>query len=145
MAAAADAEASPQERAEMLMEMALGLQARPQSAQQLADAIGLYERALEVAPAEAALLQARIGARMGTALQALPDADAPGLERALQCFQAAIVTLQHLGRPEEVAEAELNQGLVLQSLSAIGRARVTDAIGAYQRALRTFKIGRAHV
>ena len=138
MAAAADADASPQERAEMLMEIAMGLQARPQSAQQLVDAIGLYERALEVAPAEAALLQARIGARMGTALQALPDADAPGLERALQCFQAAIVTLQHLGRPEEVAEAELNQGLVLQSLSAIGRARVTDAIGAYQRALRTF-------
>ena len=97
MAAATDAEASPQERAEMLMEIAMGLQARPQSAQQLADAIGLYERALEVAPAEAALLQARIGARMGTALQALPDADAPGLERALQCFQAAIVTLQHLG------------------------------------------------
>ena len=138
MAAAADADASPQERAEMLMEIAMGLQARPQSAQQLVDAIGLYERALEVAPTEAALLQARIGARMGTALQALPDADAPGLERALQCFQAAIVTLQHLGRPEEVAEAELNQGLVLQSLSAIGRARVTDAIGAYQRALRTF-------
>ena len=138
MAAAADADASPQERAEMLMEIAMGLQARPQSAQQLVDAIGLYERALEVAPAEAALLQARIGARMGTALQALPDADAPGLERALHCFQAAIVTLQHLGRPEEVAEAELNQGLVLQSLSAIGRARVTDAIGAYQRALRTF-------
>ena len=138
MAAAADADASPQERAEMLMEIAMGLQARPQSAQQLVDAIGLYERALEVAPTEAALLQARIGARMGTALQALPDADAPGLERALQCFQRAITTLQHLGRPEEVAEAELNQGLVLQSLSAIGRARVTDAIGAYQRALRTF-------
>jgi tetratricopeptide (TPR) repeat protein len=138
MAAAADADASPQERAEMLMEIAMGLQSRPQSAQQLIDAIGLYERALAVAPPEAALLQARICARMGTALQALPDTDAPTLARALQCFQGAIATLQHLGRTEEVAEAELNQGLVLQSLSAIGRARVTDAISAYQRALRTF-------
>ena len=139
--AADDTDASPQERAEMLMEIAVGLQTRPKSPQQLADAIGLYERALAVAPAEALLLKARISARLGTALQALPDDGPDSLERALQCFQQAIGTLQRLGRPEEVAEAELNQGLVQQSLSGIGRGRITDAISAYQRALRTFTRG----
>ena len=140
--AAEDADASPQERAEMLMEIAMGMQAVPKSPQQLADAIGLYERALEVAPAQAVLLKARIVARMGTALQAMPQADEQGgvqtLERALQSFQNAIPTLQQLGKPEEVAEAELNQGLVQQSLAAMGRGRITDAIAAYQRSLRTF-------
>jgi tetratricopeptide (TPR) repeat protein len=142
LSAAEDADASPQERAEMLMEIAMGMQAVPKSPQQLVDAVGLYERALEVAPAEAALLKARIVARMGTALQAIPQSDADSgadsLERALDCFQRAIKTLQFLGQPEEVAEAELNRGLVQQALSAMGRGRVTDAISAYQRSLRTF-------
>jgi tetratricopeptide (TPR) repeat protein len=138
LAAAEDSNASPQERAEMLMEIAMGLQAAPKSAQQLVDAVGLYERALDVAPTEAVLLKARIAARMGTALQAMPDGGAHSLERALQCFQGAMATLQEHGKPEEVAEAELNQGLVQQALSATGRARITDAIGAYHRSLRTF-------
>ena len=140
--AADDAQASPAERAEMLMEIAMGLQSRPKSVQQLHDAIGLYERALDVAPEGAALLRARIAARMGTALQAIPprgaESDADLLERALHCFQNAIDALQQHGKPEEVAEAELNQGLVQQALAGIGRGRLTDAIGAYQRSLRTF-------
>ena len=140
--AADDADASPAERAEMLMEIAMGLQSRPKSVQQLHDAVGLYERALAVAPAEAALLKARIAARMGTALQAIPHSgtedDARLLEQALQCFQNAIEVLENHGKREEVAEAELNQGLVQQSLAGMGRGRITDAISAYQRSLRTF-------
>ena len=137
--AAEDADASPEERAEMLMEIAMGLQSRPKSAQQLTDAIGLYERARDMAPAQAQLLKARIVARMGTALQALPDGSAASLERALECFRGAIDTLQAHGKPEEVAETELNQGLVLQALAGLGRARLTDAIGAYHRSLRVFE------
>lgn len=136
--AAEDTSAAPEERAEMLMEIAMGLQARPESAQQLLDAVTLYERARDMAPEQARLLKARITARMGTALQALPDGSAASLERALQCFHDAIETLQAHGRPEEVAEAELNQGLVMQALAAFGRARITDAIGAYHRSLRVF-------
>lgn len=138
--AAEDASASPQERAEMLMEIAMGLQQRPQSAQQIIDAVRLYERALELAPA--ALLKARIGARLGTALQALPEPDERRaivhLEQALARLQAALPTLQTEGAPEEAAEAELNQGLVLQALAGAGRARIQDAINAYLRALRVF-------
>jgi tetratricopeptide (TPR) repeat protein len=46
--------------------------------------------------------------------------------------------LHHGGSAEEVAEAEMNLGLALQTLAAMGRARMADAIGAYLRALRTF-------
>jgi tetratricopeptide (TPR) repeat protein len=141
LSAADDADATPEERAEMLMEIAMGLQARPKSPQQLADAVTLYERALQAAPAGAALLRARIGARMGTALHALPEGGAQALERARACFEAALEPLQRLGRPEEVAEAELNLGLALQALAGAGRGRITDAIAAYQRSLRTFGRG----
>ena len=138
LGAADDADASPEERAEMLMEIAMGMQSVPKSAQQLADAVNLYERALALAPSHAPLLKARIGARMGTALQALPEGSVADLERALECFQSALGELQAHGKPEEVAEVELNQGLVIQALTGLGRGRITDAISAYQRALRTF-------
>jgi tetratricopeptide (TPR) repeat protein len=72
----------------------------------------------------------------------MPQADnqsgANTLERALQSFQSAIPTLQQLGKPEEVAEAELNRGLVMQALTGLGRGRITHAISAYHRSLRTF-------
>ena len=138
LAAADDTEASPEERAEMLMEIAMGMQQRPKSAKQVHDAVALYERAMEAAPAQAAVLRARITARMGTALQALPDGGPAALDRAQGCFEAALPVLQAQGQPEEVAEAELNLGLVLQALSGLGRGRVTDAIAAYHRSLRTF-------
>jgi len=138
LSAADDADASPEERAEMLMEIAMGLQSRPKSPRQLDEAVDLYARALALAPAQAVLLKARISARMGTALQALPGGGAGSLERALQCFESAIETLQSHGQPAEVAEAELNRGLVMQALTGLGRGRITDAIGAYHRALRVF-------
>ena len=138
LAAADDADASLEERAEMLMEIAMGMQQRPKSAQQLHDAVALYERAQGLVSATAPLLCARITARMGPALQALPDGGAQSLERAHDCFEDAIRALQLHGKPEEVAEAELNRGLVLQALTGMGRGRITDAIAAYHRALRTF-------
>jgi tetratricopeptide (TPR) repeat protein len=138
LAAADDGDASPEERAEMLMEIAMGMQQRPKSAQQLHDAVALYKRAQGLVAATAPLLCARITARMGTALQALPDGGAQSLERAQECFSAAIPVLQNHGKPEEVAEAELNLGLVLQALTGLGRGRITDAIAAYHRGLRTF-------
>ena len=136
--AAEDEEAAPAERAEMLMEMAMGLQQRPQSPDELAAAIRLYDTALRLCPAQDRLLRARIAARRGTALQALPESGTESLEAACAAYEAAIPDLAALGRPEELAEAEMNFGLVLQHLAGIGHARITDAIAAYQRALRTF-------
>lgn len=141
--AAAEAEtASPVERAEMLMEIAIGLQVKPRSPQELNVAIELYERALALCPAEQPLLAARIGARKATALQALPEAGTESLEKARDALDAALPVIRTDGTPEELAEVEMNLGLVLQSLAGVGKARITDAISAYQRALRTFDRAR---
>ena len=138
LTAADDASATPAERAEMLMEIAMGLQQRPKSPEQLGAAISLYDRALAVCPEEQPLLRARIGARKGTALQAVPGESTDALEAAREAHEGALKVLRELGRPEEVAEVEMNLGLVIQALAAAGLARITDAISAYQRSLRTF-------
>ena len=116
LATAEDPSAAPEERAEMLMEIAQGLQTRPRSPQQLHDAVALYRRALSLLPAGPGLLRARIEAREGTAHQALPDG----------------------GSPEEVAELDMNLGLVEQALAGAQRARIQDAIAHYHRALKVF-------
>ncbi|QBB72111.1 hypothetical protein ELE36_18020 [Pseudolysobacter antarcticus] len=136
--AADDPSASPAERAEMLMEIARGLQLKPRSAQQLHDAVALYRRALELVPESDPLLAARIRAREGTAHQALPDGGAEALDAALECYEAARPHLQTYGLPEELAELDINLGLVTQSQAGIGRARITDAIAHYHHALRVF-------
>jgi tetratricopeptide (TPR) repeat protein len=125
-------------RAEMLMEIALGLQLRPKHPQQLRDAVELYERALALCPDSAVALRGRIRARMGTALQALPEGGRDALLRARDSYEQAQVELKGVGTPEELAEIHLNLGLVHQSLVATGNARIHDAIGCYQNALRVF-------
>ena len=138
LAAAEDVDATPSERAEMLMEIAMGLQQRPKTARQLQSAIELYDKALAICPAEDRLLRARVGARRGTALQAVVEEGPASLEAARDAFADAIPTLAELGHPEEVAEAEMNLGVALQALAGMNRARLTDAVSAYQRALRGF-------
>src|ERR1700748_31881 len=71
---------SAEEKAEMLMEIAMGMQLRPKSPDQLLRAVELYRRALDLA--EDLLLRARITARLGTALQALPDGGTTALKHA---------------------------------------------------------------
>jgi tetratricopeptide (TPR) repeat protein len=138
LAAAEDETAQPSERAEMLMEIAMGLQHRPKSPDQLHSAVALYDKALAICPEDERLLRARILARKGTALQAIPEPGTSCLEQARAAFEMAMPTLIDFGRPEELAEAEMNLGVVVQNLCSAGRARITDAISAYQRALRTF-------
>jgi len=142
LAAAEDASATPRERAEMLMEIAMGLQQRPKTPEHLAGAVALYDRALAVCPGDERLLRARISARRATALQATPEDGTASLEAARLAYDEAIPVLAELGRKEEIAEAEMNLGLVLQYLAGAGRAKLTDAIAAYQRALRTFDRAR---
>ncbi len=136
------AQATPAEKAEMLMEIAMGLQQKPKSPEELADAVALYERALSLAPESDALLRARIQARMGTALQAMPDTDTESLHRAQEAFEAALPILEDSGSAEEQAEAWMNLGLTIQSLAGVHQAKITDAIKAYQRALRVFDAKR---
>lgn len=130
--------ASPVEKATMLMEIAMGLQQRPLGPAQLLEAVQLYGHALEVCPPGEVLLAARIRARRGTALQAVPGEDARYLHEALADHVAAAPVFAEHGLPAEVAELEMNRGLVLQSLAAMGAANLQEAIAAYQAALRYF-------
>ncbi len=140
LAAAGDEGVAPEERAQMLMELAMGLQQRPKTPQHLAAAIELYDRALALCPQGDALLAARITARKATALLAASDEDR--VEQARAALEQAIAVLGRLGGDEELAEAEMNLGLCLQHLAGCARARIGDAIAAYQRALRTFEATR---
>ena len=138
LAAVESDDASPQEKAEMLMEIAMGMQSKPKSAEQLHQAVALYERAVAICPPAAPLLNARIRARLGTALQALPDGGADSLRKARACYEEAGPVLQAKAAPQEAAEVQMNLGLVLQSLAGQGAARITDAVQCYHRALRVF-------
>ena len=142
LAAAEDPSAAPAERAEMLMEIARGLQLKPRSPRHLHDAIALCQRALSLLPEadrEAdRLLAARIRAREGSAHQALPEGGAEALNAAMDCYEQARPALEALGLPEECAELDMNLGLVTQSLAGLGRGLIKDAIAHYHRALRVF-------
>lgn len=138
LAIAEDPSAHPGERAEMLMEIAQGLQVKPRSPQQLRDAVTLYRRAASLAPADSTLLIARIRAREGTAHQALPDGGVQSLQDARDCYEQARPNLEALGIPEELAELDMNLGLVEQSLAGANKGRIQDAIAHYHRALRVF-------
>jgi len=131
-------DASHSEKVEMLMEIAMGLQIRPKSPDDLEQAVLLYEKALKLCAAEHSLLRGRIHARLATALQAIPSDDIAPLREAQKNLEAARDLLKDQGKPEEMAEIEMNLGLVLQSLSAQNAAPITQAIAAYQRALQTF-------
>lgn len=136
----AETEATQAEKAEMLMEIAMGLQQRPQAPDDIDAAIELYDAALAACPADGRLLAARIKARLATALMAAPAEGSDGsvtLRRARAEMETAIEGLG-AGGDEEIAEAHMNLGLILQSLVPYGAARLQDAIKAYQRALRTF-------
>ncbi len=130
--------ASTQEKAEMLMEIAMGLQQKPKAPGDLHAAVTLYKRSLEQARDADSLLQARIRARMATAMMAIPGDTTHFLESARGELQDALEILQTEGLDAEIAEAEMNLGLVLQNLAEVGQGRIQDAISAYQRALRVF-------
>jgi tetratricopeptide (TPR) repeat protein len=132
------ATASAREKAEMLMEIAMGMQLRPASAEPLVKAIELYRRALALCPGDAQVLGARITTRLGTALQALPDGGNEALMDARACYESAQPTLKKEGTPEELAELDMNLGLVQQSLAPSGGAGLHESIQSYHRALRTF-------
>ena len=113
LAAAESEDATPSERAEMLMEIAMGFQQRPRNPDQLHAAVELYDKALAICPADERLLRARITARKGTALQAIPQ-DLSFLDRARAAYEEAMPVLTEAGTPEEIAEVEMNIGVVVR-------------------------------
>jgi len=129
---------SDEEKVEMLMEIAKGIQQKPKSSQELYNAIKLYDKALEICPSTEKLLIARVEAKKGTAYQAIPEDGLNNLNLAQAQYESSIPVLTELGVPEEVAEAEMNLGLVLQTLFGMGKVPITECITAYQRSLKVF-------
>lgn len=138
LGAVEDADASDADKAQMLMEIAMGLQQAPRDPRDLVAAADLYRRALALVPAGEALAAARIRARLATALMTQPAADAAPLQQAKAEITMAIASLAAEGTEAELAEAEMNLGLICQTLAGMGLAPIQPAISAYQRALRVF-------
>jgi tetratricopeptide (TPR) repeat protein len=138
IAAIASESATTAEKIQMLIEMAQGFQKKPKTAQDLRNAVSLYYRAYELCGEGYPLLKARAQIGMAGTLQTIPDAGTQLLLQAKTGYEEALPTLQELASPEEVAEAQMNFGLALQSLVPFNLARITDSIQAYHEALWVF-------
>lgn len=138
IAAIASESATTQEKIDMLIELAQGLQKKPQNAQDLWSAIALYKRATEMCSDDYPLMKARAKVGMAGALRTIPDEGTELLLEAKAAYVEALPILQQLASKEELAEAQMNFGLVLQSLVPFNLAQIADSIKAYQEALRVF-------
>ncbi|WP_414577581.1 hypothetical protein [Anabaena sp. CCY 9402-a] len=138
LAAIASESATTQEKIQMLIELAQGLQKKPKTAQDLWNAVELYQQANKICDADYPLWKARSQAGMAGALRSIPDVGAELLVQAKAGYEEALPVLQQLAVPAEVAEAQMNLGLVLQSLVPFSLAKITDSIAAYHEAMRVF-------
>jgi len=138
LAAIESESASLAEKIQMLIELATDLQKKPKSKKQLYDAVFLYTRAIELSSPDQALLKARALAGMGTALRTIESQGADLLLEARAAYEEALPILEERGSPEEVAEAQMNLGLVLQGLVPFNLAELKEALQLYQQALRVF-------
>jgi len=130
--------ASLSEKIEMLLAIATDLQQKPKSSQELEAAIALYNKAIELSEESYPLFKARSLAGKGTALRTIPSEDPELLLSAQQAYELALPILRELASPKEVAEVEMNLGLVLQALVPFHQAKMQDAVSAYKRSLRVF-------
>ena len=130
--------ATTAEKIQMLIEMAQGFQKKPKTAQDLHNAIDLFNRAYQMCGEEYILLKARAKVGMAGTLQMIPDGGSQFLQQARTDYQEALPILQQFAPAEEVAEVQMNLGLVLQSLVPDNLARITESIHAYHEALRVF-------
>ncbi|MGH1394522.1 MAG: hypothetical protein ACRAVC_10870 [Trichormus sp.] len=138
LAAITSESATMAEKIQMLIELAQGLQKKPKTPQDLWNAVELYQQAIKLCDVDYPLWKARSQAGMAGALKSIPDVGAELLLRAKTGYEEALPILQQLAAPVEVAEAQMNLGLVLQSLVPFNLARITDSIAIYQEAMRVF-------
>ncbi|CEJ46159.1 TPR repeat protein (Uncharacterized protein) [Umezakia ovalisporum] len=138
IAAIASESATPAEKIQMLIDMAQGFHKQPKTSQDLRYAVGLYYRAYQMCGEDYPLLQARALVGMAGTLQTIPEEGSQLLLQAKGSYEEALPILQQLALPEELAEAQMNYGLVLQCLVPFNLARITDSIKAYHEALQVF-------
>lgn len=138
IAAISSESATAEEKIQMLIEMAQGFQKKPKNCQDLRNAMRLFYHAYQMCGDDYPLLKARTKIGMAGILQISPDSTPQLLQQSKADYEEALEILQKYARAEEVAEAQMNLGLVLQSLVPYNLARITDSIQAYHEALRVF-------
>ncbi|BAB72648.1 hypothetical protein ACN23B_03445 [Anabaena sp. FACHB-709] len=138
LAAIASESATTEEKIQMLIELAQGLQKKPKTPGDLWNAVELYQQAIKMCGGDYSLWKARSQAGMAGALKSIPDVGAELLLQAKAGYEEALPVLRQLAAAVEVAEAQMNFGLVLQSLVPFNLARITDSIAAYQEAMGVF-------
>ncbi|EAW39023.1 hypothetical protein [Lyngbya sp. PCC 8106] len=126
------------EKVQMLSEISRGLLQKPKGIEQIEAAVLLYRQAIELCGTEYPLLKARATVGLGIALRTYPGESSDGLVAAKKVFETALPILQQQASPEEVAELQMNLGLVFQALVPFNLAQTKDAVQAYQQALEVF-------
>jgi tetratricopeptide (TPR) repeat protein len=130
--------ATTEDKIQMLIELAQGFQKQPKKPKDLRNAVSLYYQAYEMCKEDYPFLKARTMVGMASALQAIPAAGTDLLLQAKAGYEEALPIIENLATPQEIAEVQMNLGLVLQSLAGYNLARITDSIKAYQKALQVF-------
>ncbi len=141
LASIAKGDGTPREQIEMLVAIAMRLEHKPKSPADQHHADALYDQALARCGESDRLAAARIRLRRASALSAIAAADPRYLLEARREIEGVLPVFRE-GTPDEAADAEMNLGVVIQSLAGLGCANIADAIMAYQRAARVFD--RAH-
>jgi tetratricopeptide (TPR) repeat protein len=136
--AAVASDGTTEEKIQMLIELARGLQKQPKTPSYLRNAVSLYYQAYELCSDDYPLWKARAKVGIASTLQVIPTGGTDLLLQAKAGYEEALPILTSLAAPEEVAEVQMNLGLVLQSLTNFNLARMTDSIKAYQEALQVF-------
>ncbi|MEM9922772.1 MAG: hypothetical protein AAF915_03285 [Cyanobacteria bacterium P01_D01_bin.50] len=134
METVAETSATVEEKIEMLIEIAQGIVKKPKTSQDLYNALKLYDKAQELCGEDFPLYKARAQVGSGVALQAIPEENLELLLQAKIAYEQALPKLKELASSEEIAEAQMNLGALLQS----NGENMTDSIQAYQEALQVF-------
>ncbi|KFF42044.1 MAG: hypothetical protein JXR06_01990 [Candidatus Atelocyanobacterium thalassa] len=130
--------ATTSEKIEMLIEMATRLQSQARTVEQIQNSIFLYRKGLELNTHDTLLLKARCLSGIGTALRSIPDNGENLLLESRSSYQEALPILEKYASPPEIAETQMNLGIVLQSLVAFNKATIQEAIQIYYKATKIF-------
>lgn len=128
-------EASPDSAAASLLVTARHLTEEPEGAQDLIDALFLYDAAADFLRGNP-VRWARTRAEKGRALLHMPGFDLESLPAVAELMEESLRILRFRGTRAEVREIELELGLCLMGLAAIGRIEWTRVVGCYRRAIR---------
>lgn len=130
--------ATTSEKIEMLIEIATRLQGQAKTIEQIKDSIFLYRKGMELNTHNESLLKARCLSGIGTALRSIPDKEENLLLEAKNSYEEALPILEKYASSLEIAETQMNLGIVLQGLVEFNKATIQEAIQIYYKATKIF-------